>query len=340
MRAGLLDRLPVEQRDRLRCPPPDGHAVDRPMLAVLSDRRTFDGGWLFERKLDGERALGLRGHDRVQLLSRNGLPLNATYPEVAAALAEQECSDFIVDGEIVALRDGRTDFSLLQRRMQLTDPRTALASGVPVVYFLFDLLRLDGCDTTRLPLRTRKQLLRSAFEFRGPLRFTPHRNHGGQELLDKACARGWEGLIAKRADSVYVARRSSDWLKLKCAAGQEFVIGGFTEPTGSRAGFGALLLGYYDGGRLRYAGKVGTGFDRATLLDLRRRLEALRQSRSPFEAGPEMRVRGAHWVRPELVAQIGFTEWTRDGRLRHPRFLGLRFDKKPTDVVREVPASG
>lgn len=141
-----------------------------------------------------------------------------------------------MDGEIVALRDGRTDFSLLQRRMQLTDPRAALARGVPVVYFLFDLLRLDGCDTTRLPLRTRKTLLRGAIEFRGPLRFTPHRNHGGQDLLDQARARGWEGLIAKRPDSVYVARRSSDWLKLKCVAGQEFVIGGFTEPSGSRAG--------------------------------------------------------------------------------------------------------
>jgi bifunctional non-homologous end joining protein LigD len=309
------------------------------MLAVLSKRRSFDDGWLFERKLDGVRALAVRDGDRTHLMSRSGQSLGATYPEVVDALAEQECKDFTVDGEIVAMRNGRTDFSLLQRRMQLSDARTARASGVAVLYYVFDLLHLEGWDTTRLPLRTRKSLLRDALSFGSPVRFTPHRNRDGQDLLGQACASGWEGLIAKRADAPYQQTRSSDWLKLKCEAGQEFVIGGFTEPAGSRVGFGALLLGYYDNHGLRYAGKVGTGFERETLLDLRQRLDARRQSHCPFDEPEPPREHGVHWTKPELVAQIGFTEWTRDGKLRHPRFLGLRVDKRPSDVVREKPAA-
>ncbi|MGA5822838.1 non-homologous end-joining DNA ligase [Kitasatospora sp. NPDC094028] len=304
-----------------------------PMLAVLSDRRDFDDGWLFERKLDGVRVLADRHGRDVHLRSRSGQHLDATYPEVADALGAQPREDFHVDGELVALRHGRTDFSRLQQRMRLTDPRAARTSPVAVTYYLFDLLRLDGRDTTGLPLRARKTLLRDAFAFRAPLRFTPHRNHDGHDLLAEACARGWEGLIAKRADAAYRHRRSGDWLKLKCDAGQELVIGGFTEPAGSRVGFGALLLGYHQDGRLRYAGKVGTGYDTATLRGLRERLDGLERSRSPFD--DEVRESTAHWVRPELVAQIGFTEWTRAGRLRHPRYLGLRDDKPAREVTRE-----
>ncbi len=308
------------------------------MLAVLSNRRAFDDGWLFERKLDGVRALALRDGNEVRLMSRTGKPLNATYPELVDALAAQDCQDFTVDGEIVALRHGRTDFSPLQQRMGLRDPAAARASRVTVHFYLFGLLRLDGYDITGLPLRTRKALLRGALEFRTPLRFTPHRNQGGQDLLDQACAGGWEGLLAKRADGVYVHKRSTSWLKLKCSAGQEFVIGGFTEPAGNRVGFGALLVGYYQDARLRYAGKVGTGYDTATLTDLRHRLDGLARSRRPFV--DEVGERTAHWVRPSLVGQIDFTEWTRAGRLRHPRFLGLRDDKRATDVVREQPVEG
>jgi ATP-dependent DNA ligase len=172
-------------------------------------------------------------------------------------------------------------------------------------------------------------------DFTAPLRMTPHRNTGGGELLNRACGWGWEGLIAKRAEGRYHSRRSPDWLKLKCSHGQEFVIAGFTEPSGSRVGFGALLLGYHAEGGLRYAGKVGTGYDRATLTALRSRLEELSVPRSPF-AGP-VRERRVHWARPELVAEVAFTEWTRDGMLRHPRFLGLRTDKDPSEVVRESP---
>lgn len=205
-----------------------------------------------------------------------------------------------------------------------------------MTYYLFDLLRYGGLDVTGLPQRLRKALLRDTLDFRGPLRFTPHRNQDGRELLDRACAAGWEGLIAKRAGAPYVHRRSPSWLKLKCGAGQELVVGGFTEPAGSRVGFGALLVGYQQDGRLRYAGKVGTGYDMRTLRALRTRLDALEADRSPFHDA--VRERGAHWVRPELVVQVGFTEWARDGRLRHPRCLGLREDRSAAEVVRETPA--
>ena len=338
---GLLERLPDDQRGQLRPARPGAELAASPMLATPSDRRDLPAGWLLERKLDGIRVLAVREEGRVRIFSRSGRRLNATYPEVVAALEAQGCRDFTVDGEIVAFSDGRTDFGRLQQRMGLTRPREVRASPVEVFYYLFDLLRLDGTDTTGLPLRTRKSLLRDALGYRPPLRFTTHRVTGrdsratAAELLRRACSHGWEGLIAKRADSRYQPRRSTDWLKLKCAQGQEFVVGGFTEPAGSRVGFGALLLGHYDHGRLRYAGKAGTGYDHRTLVALRRRLDALKRSTSPFhDPVPERR---AHWVEPQLVAQIAFTEWTRDGLLRHPRFLGLRDDKAATDVVRERP---
>lgn len=333
----LLDRLPAEERRLVR--PASGTAeAGPPMLAVLSSRRAFGAGWLFERKLDGVRALAARDGGGARLTSRNGKVQNATYPEVAEALGEQRCLDFVADGEIVAMRRGRTDFALLQQRLGLTDAEAVRASDVRVRYYLFDLLRLDGFDITGLPQRTRKSLLRNALEFRDPLYFTPHRNRGGQDQLDAACARGWQGLIAKRADAAYVRRRSDAWLKLKCGAGQEVVVGGFTEPAGARVGLGALLVGYYQGGKLRYAGKVGTGFDTATLLRLRRRLDRIERKTSAFD--DEVREQKVHWVRPEVVAQIGFTEWTQAGRLRHPRFLGLRDDKRAADVVREIPTGG
>ena len=209
----------------------------------------------------------------------------------------------------------------------------ALSSGVTVHYYLFDLLHLEGHDLRALPLRRRKALLRAAIAFDDPLRFTAHRNAAGEALFRDACAQGWEGLIAKRASAPYQGGRTSDWLKFKCSEGQELVIGGFSAPRGSRRGFGALLLGYYDGAGLRYAGKVGTGFDERTLVDLRRRLDRLASAGSPFQ--DEIRDSSVTFVQPRLVAEIGFTEWTADGRLRHPRFLGLRRDKPPQEVGRE-----
>ncbi|MFD3400164.1 non-homologous end-joining DNA ligase [Kribbella sp. NPDC058693] len=304
------------------------------MLATLTEDRFSDPDWLYERKLDGERCLVFRTADGVRLLSRNQKELNNHYPELVEALAGQTNQDFVVDGEIVAFEGGRTSFSRLQGRMQVNDPDAARRTGVKVFLYVFDVLHLDGHDLTGLPLRRRKALLRSALEYGGPLRFTPHRIGNGVAYWEEACRRGWEGLIAKRAVGAYAYGRSKDWLKFKCATAQEFVIGGYTDPQGSRVGFGALLIGYYEKGELRYAGKVGTGYDRAMLERLSRQLAELEQDEPEFASGnlPRLRV---HWVKPQLVGQVAFSEWTRDGQLRHPSFQGLREDKPPREVVRE-----
>jgi bifunctional non-homologous end joining protein LigD len=300
------------------------------MKAVLTDAPFSDPGWVFERKLDGVRCMAHRdGGGPVRLLSRTDRDMTGQFPELAGALEAEPCPDFVVDGEIVAFAGGITSFQRLQRRGR---------ERVPVFLYMFDILRHEGRDVRELPLRERKALLRKAFRFEGPLRFSGHRNEHGERLFRDACGQGLEGLIAKRADSPYrSAARSRDWLKLKCHAEQELVIGGFTAPQGSRTDFGALLVGYWEGGRLRYAGKVGTGFDRATLESLGRRLRELEREDCPF-ADVHPIPRGTRWVEPELVAQIGFAEWTRDGRLRHPRYLGLRDDKPAREVVRERPS--
>jgi DNA ligase D-like protein (predicted ligase) len=296
-----------------------------PMKAVLTDERFSDPDWIFERKLDGIRCVAIKAEQRVRLLSRNHLSLNSRFPEIVEALERDPATHFAVDGEVVAFTGAQTSFARLQQRGE---------RRVAVFFYVFDVLHAGGEDTTELPLRERKAILRRLLAFNGPVRLTPHRNRDGEALFREACRKGWEGLIAKRAESPYVQGRSRDWLKLKCSAEQELVIGGYTAPKGSRTDLGALLLGYYEARRLRYAGKVGTGFTRATLRDLAGRLEPLRRAASPF--ADEVRERGATWVEPRLVAQIGFSEWTRDGRLRHPRFLGLREDKPAAEVVREV----
>lgn len=303
-----------------------------PMLATLTDRRFSDLGWLYERKLDGIRAIGTSaGH----LWSRNQQRMEHKYPELREALLTRGPRRFIADGEIVAFDGNRTSFAKLQGRSQLARVEEIERSGIAVRLYLFDLLMVDDEDLTNLPLRDRKRLLRAAFDFGDELRFTAHRNADGEGYYQHACARGWEGVIAKRATSPYRPGRSTDWLKWKCSQGQEFVIGGYTDPGGSRVGFGALLLGYYEHNLLRYAGKVGTGFDHATLRALHTRLAELSAADRPF--ADEVREAKAHWVRPELVAQIEFSEWTTDGRLRHPRFTGLRTDKPARSVVRERP---
>ena len=299
------------------------------MKAVLWDEPFSDPDWIFERKLDGVRCLAHRDGDGVRLVSRTDRSMNGDYPELVGALETEPCEDFVIDGEVVAFgAGGVTSFSRLQRRHR---------ERVAIFYYVFDLLRLGGEDVRDLPLRQRKAELRRALRFEGHVRFSPHRNEDGEELFRDACRKGLEGLMAKRADSPYRATRSSDWRKLKCHAEQELVIGGYTAPQGSRTDFGALLVGYWEDGRLRYAGKVGTGFDHRLLHDLGKQLRELERDDPPFAVVHPI-PRGTHWVEPELVGQIGFTEWTRDGRLRHPRFLGLRDDKPARDVVRERPA--
>jgi bifunctional non-homologous end joining protein LigD len=305
------------------------------MKAVLTDRPVTDPGWVFERKLDGIRCGAIRRDGDVQLLSRSGEALNGSYPELVELLAHSG-PDLLLDGEIVAFSGRRTSFERLQQRMGIRDPALARRSRVAVYYYLFDLLEQDGEDLRGRPLRERKGALRRAVPFRGRLRFTPYRHGDGEALLKQACERGWEGLIAKRLESRYVASRSRDWLKLKCSRAQELVIGGWTAPQGARQRLGALLVGYWDHGRLRYAGKVGTGFDHAMLERLGDELERRERRSPPFSAGGGLPAR-ARWAEPELVAQVAFTEWTRDGKLRHPRFQGLRTDKPASEVVREEP---
>jgi DNA ligase D-like protein (predicted ligase) len=287
------------------------------MKAVLTDHAFDRPGWIFERKYDGIRCLAIKKGGRTRLLSRNDLDLGERFPSIAAAVAALDLDDFAIDGEVAAVHGGFA----------------GLAQGGGRAYYVFDALQVAGEDLRELPLTERKQRL-PALGLRSPLHQSEPLEGTGTTLFERACRDGWEGLIAKRADSPYVGRRSRDWLKLKCSREQEFVIGGFTEPRGSRSGFGALLLGYYSDGTLVYAGKVGTGFGQAMLSDLAPRLGKLRRAASPFAEGdpPKLRVT---WIRPELVAQVGFSEWTGDGRLRHPRFLGLREDRSPREVVRE-----
>ena len=295
-----------------------------PMKAVLTEDRFSDPDWIFERKLDGIRCLAFKDGTGVRLRSRNDLSLNGRFPEIAAALERDPATDVVLDGEVVAFDGAQTSFARLQQRGE---------RPAPVFFYVFDILRAGGEDVTDEPLRARKALLRRTLSFEDPIRMTVHRNRDGEAFFAEACRKGWEGLIAKRADAPYTHGRSRDWLKFKCSAEQELVIGGYTAPRGSRTDLGALLLGHYADGRLRYAGKVGTGFTRATLHELAGKLAPLRRETSPF--ADEIRERGATWVEPRLVAQVGFSEWTRDGRLRHPRFLGLRDDKAAGDVVRE-----
>lgn len=305
-----------------------------PMLAKLTDEPFSDAEWIYERKFDGERALLFASGRQVRLRSRNDKAISVSYPEIVEAAQRLRLPDLIADGEIVAFEGRQTSFSHLQARMHVRDEARARATGVTPYYYLFDLVRLDGYDLRKLPLRTRKRILKRAIRFRDPLRYSSHRNEHGERYLREACRKGWEGLIAKLADSEYAPSRSSHWQKLKCVRDQEFVIGGYTEPKGSRTGLGAILVGYYRRGKLQYAGKVGTGFGEEELRSLAPRLRRASRRASPF--ADAVREAGVHWVQPRFVCQVGFTEWTREGRLRHPRYQGLRRDKSPKDVRREA----
>jgi bifunctional non-homologous end joining protein LigD len=306
------------------------------MLATLTDRRDFDGDWLLERKFDGERCVARKAGSEVRLESRTGKDLTSTYPEVSTAVAAQPWRELLLDGEVVAFDGDQTSFTRLQQRLGAANPSPRLVAEFPVVYCVFDLLEIDGEDLTGQPFVERRSRLQKSVEPGEALEPTEAWSDDSEGRFVAACRSGWEGLIAKRADAPYVAGRSKNWLKLKCVWEQELVIGGYTDPAGSRTDFGALLVGYYEKGSLRYAGKVGTGYTNSILHDLGAKLRALETAESPFvDARPIPR--GAHWTRPELVAQIGFAEWTNDARLRQPRFLGLRDDKDPAEVVRERP---
>jgi bifunctional non-homologous end joining protein LigD len=291
--------------------------VPQPALATLSHERFWEDGWVYERKLDGQRCLAVRTGRGTKLYSRSGRDVTVAFPEIAEALEQQASTDFVIDGEVVAFEGSRTSFARLQPRIHLNSAEKARRSGVPVYFYVFDVLRADSDDVRGEPLLDRKRRLRDLLTFEGPIRYTPHRRRGGEEYFAEACRKGWEGLIAKRDDAPYATGRTDRWLKFKCEAGQELVVVGWTDPEG-----------------LVYAGKVGTGFSQSVLRDLHAQLTKLEVDKSACTKGTMPR-KAVHWAKPRLVAQVAFTEWTSANQLRHPRYLGLRTDKKAADVVRE-----
>jgi bifunctional non-homologous end joining protein LigD len=324
----------------------------QPQLATLVAEAPAGDEWLHEIKYDGYRIGCALKRGKVQLISRNGGDWTDRFAPVAAEAAALPAASALLDGEVaVLLPDGRTSFQALQNAL-------GGAGAARLVYFAFDLHELDGADLRRRPLEERKAALRELLARDRParegaargrraaeearIRYSDHVLGEGPRFFREACRTGLEGIVAKRRADPHRPGRTTGWLKVKCLARQEFVIGGFTEPEGSRAGIGALLLGVYQEGVLIYAGKVGTGFTQASARALRQRLDRIERPDCGFEPRPAARLlgKGVHWVEPSLVAEVAFTEWTEDGRIRHPSFQGLREDRSPLDVRRERPRGG
>ncbi len=308
----------------------------RPQLARLAEATPDGDGWLHEVKYDGWRIGARLDHARATLVGRSGMDWTARFPEVAAAVRALPARTALLDGEVAALLpDGRTSFQALQGASAGARP--------PIAYFVFDLLFLDGEDLAPRPLAERKARLEALLGAgRGIVRYAPHVAGGGPAVFREACRLGLEGIVSKRADAAHRSGRGAAWVKAKCLLRQELVVGGFTEPEGAaRDGIGALLVGYHEGGALRFAGKVGSGFTNALARSLRARLDRLETRECPFSPPPAGPLgRSARWVRPALVVEVAFGEWTRDGKIRQPSFQGLREDKPPDEVVRERPAPG
>ena len=304
-------------------------------LAQLVDEAPSGDDWLHEQKFDGYRILAEMDGRKLRLLSRRFNDWTAQFPTVVDAVAALPCKSVLLDGEVaVVMPDGRTSFQALQNAF---GHRSA-----NIVYFVFDILALDGEDLTKLPLEQRKQRVAKLIGKKrgGVLRYSDHVVGNGHAFFEVACNQGLEGIVSKRRDAPYTPGRGKTWVKTKCLQRQELVIGGFTDPEGARTHIGALLVGYYEHGKLVYGGKVGTGFGMKDLVELRRALAPLETARSPFSPEPPRAWTGPnrHWVKPSLVAEVQFSEWTNDGRLRHPSFQGLRTDKPPDEIVREQPA--
>ncbi len=280
--------------------------------------------WVYEIKWDGVRVLAIRVSGEVALYTRRGGRCTARYPEIAAAVAELPGGDLALDGEIVALEaDGRPSFQQLQRRMHLTRDVAAAARDVPLVASVYDCLVADGRDLRTLPLLERKRVVRALVPAGGALRYCDHVEAEGARFFAAVAERGLEGIVAKRADSAYRGGRRPEWVKIKCRQTARFVIGGYTDPKGGRSHLGALHVGTYDGDALVYVGKVGTGLDGARLDAVHARLRALAAERCPFVRGAPPRGPGHHWVRPTLLCETRFTEWTAEGRIRHPIFVAI-----------------
>jgi bifunctional non-homologous end joining protein LigD len=334
-RAGVRARLA-----ELKAPRGDLRASQvKHMLANLEEKPFSRAGWLFEIKYDGVRVIAERRGDQVKMLGRSGEDITMRYPEVAESLAALRVENFVLDGEIVAHdASGRPSFGKLQKRMLLSRPADVRAAmeRVPVRAVFFDCLALEGCDLRGLPLIARKEMLARILPPAGTVHASGHVEKEGVAFFDAASEMSLEGIIGKRADSAYTGRRSPDWVKIKCQRRQEFVVGGWTDPRGSGRHFGALHVGIYEGDTLRHVTRVGSGFDGAMQDKIWAQLQPLARDTSPFgDTGP--RGRSEHWVEPKLVCEVRFTEWTADGGLRHPIFLGMRTDVNPLDVRREQP---
>jgi bifunctional non-homologous end joining protein LigD len=286
------------------------------MAATLTDKRFTGPEWLFERKLDGIRLLAFKKGRDVQLFSRNQLEQHN--PAIADAIAGLPHRELILDGEVTGV----------------WGPASTREADKPrgLAYHVFDVLWIDGRDVMSLPLDERRALLKT-LPLHAPLRRVAALDD--EKPWERACAAGWEGVIAKRRDSVYEHRRSPNWLKMKCEASQELVVGGFTDPQGARVGLGALLVGYFEGDDFVFAGKVGTGFDTKMLVDLRAKFDRIEIDKPPFTKATGLPRLRAHWVKPQIVVQVAFIEWTVHDKLRHPRLLGIRTDKSAREVVRE-----
>lgn len=331
--------------DKRRKPAPKTRAIDvvpqfiGPQLATLVTDVPAGRSWLHEIKLDGYRIFCRIDNGKVSILTRKAQDWTDRFGAVVRAAADLPVRGAIIDGEVVAVEnDGRHSFQRLQNSFGDGSAR--------LIYYAFDLLYLDGRDLRAAPLIQRKKTLRSLLSDGAEtgemavIRYSEHWIGGGRELFAKACEMGLEGIISKRVDDPYRSGRTRSWLKIKCSQNQEFVIGGFTDPAGARLGFGALLLGVYEhNGPLRYSGRVGTGFDERSLRDLLVRLKKLERKSTPFGHAPKgVNFKRVHWVEPQLVCEVVFTGWTADGLLRHPSFKGLREDKSPVEVTREVAA--
>ncbi len=325
----LLDYLSEEEKKLVhKVPMPS--TID-PMKAELTHDYFSDKDWLFETKLDGERCLLFKKGKKITLKSRNNNTLNTSYPEVIDQIKTLGVPDCILDGEMVTFKNNVSNFSLLQERFGTID---ATQSKISVYYYVFDIIYLNGYSLIHLPLITRKNILKRLIPFKGFFSYLPHKSEKGELYYKQACQKKLEGIIAKRKNSPYVFKRSSDWRKFKCSNEQEFVIGGYTESSVPYKHFGSLLLGYYKNNILHYAGKVGTGWDEAMVLSLGKMLKQYTVKKNPF-SDYNAQFKNVHWVKPLMVCQIQFTEWTVNNKLRHPSFLGLHRDKPAQDVKRE-----
>jgi bifunctional non-homologous end joining protein LigD len=336
LRYSTLEQISADPKRKLKSAVPERRTMAlpqkiEPQLATLVKEVPQGDDWLHEIKYDGYRILCRVTDGKVRLLSRNGLDWTRRFQAVADAAKKLPVKNAWLDGEVVVQKpDGTTSFQALQN---------ALREGrkIELTYYLFDVPYCNGQDLRASPLSERKRLLARLVKGKGPIRYSDHVEGKGQAFFSQACSHELEGIISKRCDSKYHGGRTRDWVKVKCGRRQEFVIGGYTDPSGSRKGLGALLLGVHDkAGALRYSGKVGTGFNERSLAELKSRLEKIEQRSSPFSNPP--RQRGAHWVQPVLVAEVAFTEWTDDHLIRHSSFQGLREDKRAQEIEKEKPA--